>query len=292
MCAVVFITLCALLPLSLAERPRFLTDLFPQDRLCGLSTQDRLATLSHIQEAADLLSAGAESLPVEIEDCGEGLWRQIADLDGTGGDITCPGEWEFTNSPRTGCTKPDIDVAGCSLATFATSDTLEYSRVCGRITGRSAGFPNGFRRIDPFTATKEVDDITLVDGITVTHDSPITHIWTFAVNFNPFVGQLGCPCNTGFTQDFDTAAVDFAGDSYFCDYSRANDERPVWTGGDCAEIDDPGNVPMCCNFGNPPYFSVTLPSPTTDDIDVWICTDVNTVTGESVYVESMELMVQ
>ena len=59
------------------------------------------------KEAADLLSAGAESSPVKVEDCGEGLWRQVADLDVTGGDTECPGEWEFTTSPRTGCTKPD-----------------------------------------------------------------------------------------------------------------------------------------------------------------------------------------
>ena len=127
------------------------------------------------KEAADLLSAGAESSPVKVEDCGEGLWRQVADLDVTGGDTTCPGEWGFTTSPRTGCTKPDNNVGGCSVATFSTSNTLEYSRVCGRITGRSAGSPNGFRRFDAFTANTEVDSVTLVDGVTITHDSPIPY---------------------------------------------------------------------------------------------------------------------
>ena len=91
MYAIVFIALCASLPSILVERPRLLTDLFPQDRLCGLSTQDRLAALAHIKEAADLLSAGAESAPVKVEDCGEGLWGQVADLDITRGDTTCPG---------------------------------------------------------------------------------------------------------------------------------------------------------------------------------------------------------
>ena len=114
MYAIVFIALCASLPSILAERPRLLSDLFPQDGLCGLSTQDRLAALAHIKEAADLLSAGAESVPVKVEDCGEGLWRQVADLDVTGGDTECPGEWEFATSPRTGCTKPNNNVGGCS----------------------------------------------------------------------------------------------------------------------------------------------------------------------------------
>ena len=291
MYAIVFIALCASFPSILAERPRLLSDLFPQDGLCGLSTQDRLAALAHIKEAADLLSAGAESTPVKVEDCGEGLWRQVADLDVTRGDTTCPGEWEFATSPRTGCTKPDNNVGGCSVATFSTSNTLDYSRVCGRITGRSEDFPNGFRRIDAFTANTEVDGVTLVDGVTITHDSPIRHIWTFAANFEPTVFEVGCPCNTGFTRPMNTLAVDFAQGNYFCDYSRANEaspngDRQLWTD-DCAEIFD--NVPACCNFGNPPYFSMTL-TPTTDDIDVWICTDRNSV--ESVFVESMELYVQ
>ncbi len=51
-------------------------------------------------------------------------------------------------------------------------------------------------------------------------------------------------------------------DYYFCD--GAYNGR-LWDGQDCTTA--------CCTFNSPPWFSVSLPAPTTDDIEVRICTD-------------------
>lgn len=275
------ITFCALLcPGLLASRASVLAELFPPNGLCELTAEETEAVLLSIHDTVDNMNA----FLVVIPECGDGLWRSIADIDVSGNDTSCPSGWEFANTPRIGCTKPDNDVGGCALASFSTAG-VEYDQVCGRVTGRTADTPNGFR---PTNNNNDnlVDGITLVDGLTVTYSSPIRHIWTFSAHFNPSMDRFSCPCNPN-VNNINMLAVNFANGSYFCDYSRPNENRPLWTG-DCGDLMT--TVPECCNPNGPPYFSATLDEPTTENVDVRICTNVNS--PESVYVESMELFIQ
>ena len=67
----------------------------------------------------------------------------------------------------------------------------------------------------------------------------------------------------------------FVGQNYFCEsgLNRWNgtsgvfwpDGDPLWDGQGC------GITSSCCTFNSPPWFNVTLSSPTTDDIEVRIC---------------------
>jgi hypothetical protein len=99
------------------------------------------------------------------------------------------------------------------------------------------------------------------DGVSVTHGAQgsRTHIWSFAA-----AGSSGsvCPCSNDFNHNRILSPPDEVGVNYFCDRSDH-----VWTGENCPDDFS------CCSFNNPPYFSVQLPSATTDRIEIRICTD-------------------
>ena len=59
----------------------------------------------------------------------------------------------------------------------------------------------------------------------------------------------------------------YVGNNYFCD---GNYNGALWDAMDCTT--------NCCTFNNPPWFSVSLPAPTSDDIEVRMCgSDGNTL---------------
>ena len=175
--AMLIATLCILLSTILTTQPsaaKKLTDLFPRDGLCGLSTKERLDTLRSIQEATDRLDAGFVTVP----QCGAGLWLPIANFDVTGTDTDCPSGWTFTVSPTRGCfgeNSNSVD-GGCDVATFPTGG-VSYNKVCGRITGRATGSPVGFldilSRAPTFdTTVTQFDGVVPADGVTLTHSTP------------------------------------------------------------------------------------------------------------------------
>ena len=267
-----------------------LTDLLPRDGLCDLSTKERLDALRQFQNAADRLQNDGVLVP----DCGNGLWIPLADFDVMGTDTECPPGWTFTDTPIRGCIGENSNSAGgCDVATFSTGGFL-YNKVCGRITGRSTEVTAGFADLSSISpassdpTTTQVDDIVLVDGITLTHSSPIQHIWTFAANTDgPF-----CPCNDasiaigGFT--LRNSPVEFASDNYFC--GIASPGAIIWNG-DCDF--SPGPLQTCCNFNSPPFFVAELSSTTNADVDARLCLDGNAgLFPEEIFVESIKLYVQ
>jgi hypothetical protein len=64
-------------------------------------------------------------------------------------------------------------------------------------------------------------------------------------------------------------------------------DDPLWDGQQC---DDEGT---CCTGANtPPWFSVDLPSPTSDDIEVRICGDEDTKYNEDTPIQLLEIYIQ
>ncbi len=47
----------------------------------------------------------------------------------------------------------------------------------------------------------------------------------------------------------------------------AHSDDPLWDGAGC------GPTSSCCQLNNPPWFCVSFPEPTTDDLELRICTD-------------------
>ena len=60
---------------------------------------------------------------------------------------------------------------------------------------------------------------------------------------------------------------------------------PLWDGKAC------GGSSTCCEFNNPPWFCKNVPQPTTDDIELRLCSDSD-VRDEDVGLELVEIYVQ
>ena len=58
---------------------------------------------------------------------------------------------------------------------------------------------------------------------------------------------------------------------------------PLWDGAGCP------STSSCCEFNNPPWFNVSLPTPTTDDIEVRLCSGGDP--GDDAIVNLMEVYV-
>ena len=59
---------------------------------------------------------------------------------------------------------------------------------------------------------------------------------------------------------------------------------PLWDGAGCESRNS------CCNFNTPPWFYKQLPQPTTDDIEMRVCSDERN-SSEDVAIEMIEIYV-
>ena len=166
-----------------------------------------------------------------------------------------------------------VTPAGCEGVSFNVSGGT-YSNVCGRALGYASGNPDAFADFEGL-GNGSIDD-PYVDGVSVTYGSPRQHIWTFGAGHG---GEFRCPCdNTDRAQA--PLPPSFVGDNYFCD---GEDNVALWGAMDCTTD--------CCTFNSPPYFTVTLPAPTSDNIEVRICLD-QAIIDESVSLAELQLFVQ
>ena len=107
--------------------------------------------------------------------------------------------------------------------------------------------------------------------------------------------NLSCPCVVSGTGIPPQQPPEFVGDNYFCESAnpltifentgvfRYTDD-PLWDGKECEG--------QCCSGSNsPPWFSVTLPDVTSDDIEVRICANQPT-SNEDAAIGLLEIYVQ
>ena len=179
-----------------------------------------------------------------------GGWMRVFELDMTITSHQCPnGLSQRTDGGLCTCVR-NVSAAGCS-SIFLPTRNVNYSRVCGRITGYQIGTTNDF-------ASGNIDSV-YVDGVSLTHGlSQRQHIWTFAAALR----TTDCPCQRNFR-----APPPFVGNNYFCDSGSLQYpdntfySYPLWNDDDC----------VCC--ANPPWFHQQLPQPTSDDIEMRVCRD-------------------
>ena len=227
---------------------------------------------------------------VSNPNCGDGLWNRIMFLNMTDPSHECPRGWRGYEGSTRCCGRPVLVRSSCP-AVYLPAYGFQFSKVCGRALGYQQGSPDGFASTDSGEPQETVDGI-YVDGVSLTHGNPRTHIWTFAAglleNGNTEINnQHRCPCDGG--QD----APDFIGSNYFCEtgdhdsvhnLTRFYYEDPLWDGQNCV-------ASTCCRFNTPPWFNVQLPRPTTDDIEVRICGDQGTG-DEDTPIALLEIYVQ
>ena len=201
-------------------------------------------------------------------------WNRIAILDMSDPTMRCPGIWrEIVNSTVPGlraCGGVTLGDRACDSNVFPNSAGIAYRQVCGRMVGYQLSAPDAFR---PYhEGSVRTIEGAYLDGVSVTHGSVGSrqHIWSFAVGESETSSSTAaCPCNAGTS----VTVPPFVGNDYFCEsgVSVLNctqvyyGEDPLWDGMNC----DPSST--CCEFNTPPYFTKTLSSPTTDGLEVRLC---------------------
>ena len=218
-----------------------------------------------------------------------GGWMRLASIDMTDPTSKCPHGLKTLTSPRRLCAK-NIDGPGCSSA-FIPVQGVEYSKVCGKIIGYQQGTPDSFHR---FISGQTTIDSNYVDGISITRGhSPRKHIWTLAGavhedNARPY---LTCPC-TNTRIEGQTPAPSFVGHDYFCDTGSEGHFQfifyggdPLWDGAGCGEFN------TCCSLNSPPWFLKNVYPPSSDDIEMRLCTDQSRG-DEDINFETLEIYVQ
>ena len=223
--------------------------------------------------------------------CGPGDWYQVVDLDMTNASQECPSAWmQYDNTELRACERTQNVAGGCDGTFFPTN--RQYIKVCGRATGYQVGGSAAFG-----WTTQQTIDTYYLYGLSLTYGSPRMHIWTFATGITEgdhSVASWHCPCTD--PNDPGNAQIpSFVGDNYFCESGnpsstytsyRLYSGDPLWDGEQCT------NEGLCCtNANSPPWFSVTLPNPTTDDIEARLCIPPNSA-GEEVVLQKLEIYVQ
>ena len=202
-------------------------------------------------------------------------WTRVAYLNMSDPMQSCPPAWRdrSANGVRM-CERPAGSISMCHTTFYSTGHS--YSRVCGRVIGYQFG------HTDSFHSFLTIDQ-PYVEGVSITHGSPQSHIWTLAAdireNFN------GCPCKGGWSPP------SFVGTNYYCESGyNGNVERPsvlytsdpLWDGAGCE------SEGSCCSTA--PWFTVDLVNPTTDDIEVRIC--AYSGDGEDTPIHLLEIYIQ
>ena len=135
-------------------------------------------------------------------------------------------------------------------------------------------------------------DSWYVDGVSLTHGIPgsRTHVWTFvnAYHETPSSPSI-CPCVLSNYSEWPHTVPCFVGNNYFCATGSRDTpsktvlyNNPLWDGLGCTGSN------TCCQFNQPPWFCRTLPTATSDDLEVRICAEQDT-SNENTYISNIEL---
>jgi hypothetical protein len=243
------------------------------------STEQRNIALQKVKDNVYQYLFNGSVLP----QCGEGIWYRVAYLNMTDSSQQCPSAWRpYSDNHYRACGRP-ISGSQSSPATFYTTNR-QYSKVCGRATAIQFASPDGFH---PFN---NIDGVYM-DGVSITYGSPRNHIWTFVGSYSETARRSNaCPCDS----PFGTRPQSFVGSNYYCESGNPNQNwqgqifpnDKLWDGEQCS------HEGTCCTGTNtPPWFSVNLGSPTSDDIEVRIMGTESTA-NEDTPIELLEIYIQ
>ena len=227
-------------------------------------------------------------VPLPTFSCGGSTgWRRVAYLNMSDPSQQCPSVWQEITTPHRVCGRRST-VGSCEGLNYTTG-SQQYNQVCGRIIGYQVGHPEAFHRSSPGGSINTY----YADGISVTRGSPRQHIWTFAGGIDENTRVNACPCING-NRYLGSRIPTFVGQNYFCEAGITTGDRtgvfypngdPLWDGQGC------GPTSSCCTFNSPPWFNVALPSSTTDNIEVRICS-AQGIGADDTPIQLMELYVK
>ena len=229
---------------------------------------------------------------MEGENCGgEGGWMRVAYVDMTQSGSQCPqGLNQVALQGSNYCGK-FVSSGGCVSTIFQTYN-VAYTQVCGRVSGYQFGSTEGFGNYDMLKQTSI--DGYYVDGVSLTHGQPRSHIWTYstAIQSFPAIANLAtCPC---FSNNDDYLSPPFVGQDYYCE-SGTNEKYQngmfypndiLWDGEQCDGFEVP-----CCTQSNMPWFTKTLNQSTSDDIELRVCCGEDYPSNEDVPLNLIEIYI-
>ena len=197
--------------------------------------------------------------------CSGSGWRNVARLDMSKAGTNCPSVFKLYDvSGVKACGRKQLNQLGsCESITFATNKT--FTEVCGKVIGYQWGSP------DALDTGNDNIHSHYVDGISLTHGHQRQHIWTFIAARSEH--DAICPCAENFTQ---TNLPDYVNNDYFCESGNPSNNvatkfywnDKLWNGKECNSEEGP-----CCKVDDIPWFHKKLPAPTTDNIELRICSD-------------------
>ena len=259
-----------------------------------IETDGSCPSQEEIDSAVQNLTASIQSMfssyfEVNSNCGGRGHWHRVAHLNMSDPSQPCPSAWsEYNTNGIRACGRPGINVGSCPATIYTTN--RQYSRVCGRVIGYQIGSTDAFG----WEAASQPLDSYYVYGVSITHGLPRNHIWTYAAGVSEGLWSnqaVNCPCSKP-GDPRNALAPSFVGNNYYCEsgnpgstftFYQIYGDDPLWDGQQCEG--------ECCSNGkSPPWFSVELPNPTTDDIEVRICNAESTI--DDVPVQQLELYVQ
>ncbi len=225
-------------------------------------------------------------------------WTQVAYLDMTNSNHQCPGDMEeVTFSGKRLCGRSSNAAESCVSANIPTN-ILQYSQVCGRITGYQYKKVDAFHRYTFHTHYPDAHSIEswYVDGVSVTHGPPGNrkHVWTFANGYSEDGRSTWvCPCAPNALSTI--VVPPFVGQDYFCESgvstghtaNRLFSEDPLWDGDGCTVAGH-----SCCEFNNPPYFTKHLTNSTNNDLEVRACGYGSQSSRGDTLIEMIELYIK
>ena len=251
-------------------------------------TYSTIKTIIPTREAATTIT----STTPHSETCGGPGWRRVAFINMTDPNQECPQELKMTNYSIRSCGQKESAGVSCSPKMTFSVNGFQYSQVCGRATAYRWGYNHGFY---DYHANRGTLNSAYVDGLSLTHGSPPTHIWTFASgvfssNTSVCLNTVTrCPCELGNTY----SSPPFVGNDYFCESVATVDNwniNPLQFYPDNALWDGQDHLNPCYGLNNPPWFNKTLPVPTTDSIDIRLC--LNYPGFSNIAIELLEIYVQ
>ena len=221
-----------------------------------------------------------------------GGWTRVVKLDMANSSHQCPGDLrQRTDSNIRTCVN-SAHSPGCSSTTFDVEHG-QYSMICGRVIAYQFGTTDAFGGNRGHSI-----DSNYVDGVSLTHGSPRSHIWTFAAALDEQAhyhvnASSYCPCINSAEVVRHILTPVFVNHDYFCDTGGQYiyQERilysanSLWDGVGC------GRKSSCCSFNSPPWFYKDLSEDTTDDIEMRVCRDEDS-SNEDIAIEMVEIYVQ
>ena len=252
--------------------------------VCSID-QDRL------QSSRERAKAYLDELIDIRRHCREGFWSPIVRLNMSDPLQQCPSAWrEYNTSGVRACGRPvgnGFEYDECRSTTYTIKH--KYGKVCGRVIGYRV-----YRVVAFAAGIYESIDGTYLDGVSITHGLPRNHIWSYAGGYTERDRDpRTCPCNSPYVLQ----PPFFVGDRYYCESTDIDYLYPgmlftkdkLWDGEQCE------NEGTCCTTKSsppsPPWFSVELANPTTDDIEIRICGTDHPYFGDTP-IELLEIYVE